>query len=117
MSQKILNKSTNGKVYICSSCDKVHIEFNNLLFSFDKEEYKYFRNCLIQVNGIHYEKVNRGLSYERKIIVPVGHKNVTMLLNNSELTELKQLLSRSLNQIEHNIFISVSEIGLELSSN
>jgi len=93
--QKISNSTENGKVFICSKCDAIHIEFKNLNFNFSETQFKNFTDYILELNGSEWEYKNRNTHYRRKIIIPTGHKNVKILLNNGELTELKQLLSIS----------------------
>ena len=92
---KYINQTENGKIFRCSSCNKIHIEFNNLNFNFNDKEYAHFANYFLKLNGKYWEEINLYSNFKRKIIVPVGHKNVNFLLNNKELQELKQLLSKS----------------------
>ena len=90
---KVSNKTENGKVFKCSKCDAIHIEFNNLNFNFSEKQYKHFANYILKLDGNEWEYKNRNSHYRRKIIIPIGHKNVNILLNNAELQELKQLFS------------------------
>lgn len=88
----ILFQSINGKVFKCGSCAKVHVEYNNLNFNFTTEEYKRFATYIQKLDGSFWESKNQTTQYRRKILIPVGHKNINLLLNNSELKELKDLL-------------------------
>lgn len=90
---KVSNKTENGKVFKCSNCEAIHIEYKNLNFNFSEEQYKHFADCILELDGIEWEHKNRNSHYRRKIIIPIGHKNVNVLLNNVELQELKQLFS------------------------
>ncbi len=113
--EKIINQSPNGRVFICSQCDKVHIEFNNFLFSFNQDEYRYFTSCITRIDGCYYERVNSGRQSKRKIIVPIGHRNASMMLNREELKELQKLLSgRPLSGFQ---MITSKQIGVKLTSN
>lgn len=88
----IINQTQHGKVFKCNSCKKIHIEFNNLNFNFTHEEYEHFANYFLKLNGDYWEKLNTDSMYRRKILVPLDHKNLNLLLNKSELEELKKLL-------------------------
>ncbi|PCH71323.1 MAG: hypothetical protein COC06_01420 [Bacteroidales bacterium] len=92
----VMNQTENGKIFRCSGCSKIHIEYKNLNFNFDDEEYKNFANYFMELDGPYWENVNIHVHFRKKIIVPVGHKNLNMLLDNSELQELKQLFSKSI---------------------
>lgn len=91
--QKTINQTENGQIFKCSTCNKIHVEFNNLNFNFSEEEYEYFADYVMKLNGEEWEYKNRNSTYKRKIIVRIGHKNLNILLNNSELQELKNLFN------------------------
>lgn len=91
--KKILSKTPNGKIIKCSSCDKYHVEFSNLLFTFNKEEFLHFKDYFLNFDASYWEGMNTNLIYSRKITIPVGHKNITTLFNKLEIEELKQLFS------------------------
>ena len=97
----VMNQTENGKIFRCSGCNKIHIEYKNLNFNFDEEEYENFANYFMELDGPYWESVNTHVEFGRKIIVPVGHRNLNMLLNTRELEELKQLFSGPItNQLE-----------------
>lgn len=114
---KIISQTSNGRVFICSNCIKIHVEFYNFLYSFNEDEYFFFKNRIEQIDGSYYEKRNAGLSYKRKIVVPLGHRNVSMLLNLSELHELQLLISQRCNAVNVDCFVSVKEMGMPIGSN
>ncbi len=114
---KLINQTPNGRVFICPNCDKIHIEFHNFLFSFNDEEYHYFKQCFAWMDGCHYESINSDIVYSRKIIVPIGHKNASMMLNRYELVELQMLLNGSKVKQHPSYFLSVKEIGFEQGAN
>jgi hypothetical protein len=92
--QKTINQTENGKVFKCSSCNKIHIEYKNLNFNFDNKEYLHFAKYFQKLDGQYWEYLNRESPYQRKIQVPIGHKNLNILLSNTELQELKLLFSK-----------------------
>ena len=94
MDIKIINETKNGRVFTCPDCDKLHIEFNNLVFNFNEREYTHFSNYIKSLNGQFWEYLNLNTYYKRKIFIPLGHKNFTLLFNNSELTEIQELVGR-----------------------
>lgn len=70
----------------------IHIEYKNLNFNFTKVEYSKFAKYFKDLDGKYWEQVNKKSHYRRKILVPIGHKNLNILLNNAELSELQELL-------------------------
>lgn len=109
---KVLSQTQNGRVFICPNCDKLHIEFHNFLFTFTKEEFHYFQQCFARMDGCYYEAINSDIIYSRKIIVPIGHKNASMMLTSMELKELQQLLIYQKSNSAPDVFLSVKEIGI-----
>ena len=89
----LFSKTENGKVFLCSKCNEIHIEYKNLNFNFSGEEFKNFSNYFIKLQPDEWEFKNRDSFYNRKIIIPIGHKNFNMMLNREELLEFKQLLN------------------------
>lgn len=114
---KVISQTPNGRVFICPNCEKIHIEFHNFLFSFNEDEYRYFQHSFARMDGCYYETINSNIVYSRKIIVPIGHKNVSMMLNRYELSELQRLLKGSRGIDTPSFFLSVKEIGIEPGAN
>lgn len=113
----IFNQTAHGKVFLCRSCKKIHVEFNNINFNFSKEEYLHFSKYINELNGDYWEKINTHSSYRRKILIPLDHRNYNLLLNKEELAELKILLSeRATNTLNFNL-LSFQMIGLKTFSN
>ena len=90
---KIYNQTANGKIYKCSKCNKIHLEYHNLYFEFNKKEFAHFANYILLLNGTKWENKNKNSFINRKIIVPINHDNFKITLHNYELLELKNLLS------------------------
>jgi len=92
-----LSRTENGNVFKCSGCSKIHIEYKNLNFNFNEKEYFDFAKYFKELDGSYWEKMNSHFPYRKKIIVPVGHSSLNVLLNNEEVQELKKLFSKALN--------------------
>ncbi|MCT4613344.1 MAG: hypothetical protein N4A49_00550 [Marinifilaceae bacterium] len=90
---KILSQTKKGKVFNCSKCDALHVEYLNLNFNLTAEEYFDFAKYIDDIDGKKWEKTNGKSCFKRKIIIPIGNKKFNLLLNNEELIELKCLLS------------------------
>lgn len=91
--KKILSSTLNGKVMKCESCNRYHIEYNNLLFTFTSSEFQYFRKYFLELDAEYWGNKNVNSGYSRKIIIPVGHKNVSAIFNKEEINELKALFT------------------------
>ncbi len=90
---KIINRSLNGKVFKCSCCNKMYIEFNNMMFTFHETEFQSFVDYIISVDPEKWEKENRKSPLDRKIAISVSHRSILFILNRNELEELKELLN------------------------
>jgi len=91
-SLNIINQTNNGKVFLCDTCNAIHIEYKNLNFNFTSEQFKNFVNYMSRLNWAEREPKNRDSYYDRKILIPMGHDSFNVMLNNSELEEIKNLL-------------------------
>lgn len=112
MMQKTINETKNGKIFRCSTCNKIHIEFKNINFNFSDEEYGYFTEYLLELDGEEWEYKNRGSNYKRKIILQINHRNVKIRLNSYELQELKQLFNITEKKITKDFELSFSDIKI-----
>ena len=88
----ILSKCKNGKVFRCQSCDKIHVEYKNFYFSFNEEEYEFFKNFFMKYNYDCDEGYTRNKLCKRRLKVSVGHPNLVALFSHHDLDELKGLL-------------------------
>jgi len=87
------NITENGKVFTCLKCNKIHIEFNNLNFSFSEIEYKSFKEYVLKLNGEKWEAINNDSVFERKIHISILNNSFSIVLHNYELEEFKNLLN------------------------
>ena len=88
----LINRTRNGQVFMCSTCKKIHIEFKNLNFNFTEEQYDEFSAYIQDLNGSVWERHNSHSHFHRKIIIPINHDCFRVLLDQTELIELKSLL-------------------------
>ncbi len=91
---RIISQTENGQVFRCPKCRLIHFEYKNLNFNFTNNEYNNFANYILNLEGKYWEIKNGNTHFKRKIFIPVGKKNFNILLNNKELVELKDLLSK-----------------------
>lgn len=110
----IISQTQNGKLFTCDYCGKIHLEYNNLFFSFTGEEFERFKEFFSYLDGTYWEEQNEHSPCTRKIKVPIEHHNLVMLFNSREIDELKQLLGKKENRFNH---LTSSEFSWQLSSN
>ena len=89
---QIINRTINGTIFKCDQCENIHIEYNNLSFSFSAAEYNFFVDYFRRIKEDYWEKINAGSPFSKKIIIPVQHRNITLLMNAQEVKEMRILL-------------------------
>jgi len=115
--EKVINQTANGKLFTCSQCGNVHLDYKNLSFSFSVDEYKIFRTYFLNLDEEYWAKVNREVKSDRKIKVPISHRNLMLSFSTEEIRELKLLFgSRKKPLISYKI-INHSGININLSAN
>ncbi len=90
---QIISQTTNGKIYKCSKCANIHMEYKNLYFKFSQKEYLSFKEFFFTIDGEYWEKRNKGCFSKRKIMIPISHRNFMIALNSIEVYELKALFT------------------------
>lgn len=114
---KIINQTQSGKIFKCRFCDKIHIEFKNLYFTFTKEEYNNFKNYFLDFDENYWESIRKNSTCKRKIMVPVGHKNISLLFNSEEIKEFKHLFSPDTFKKKNPDIISFANLEIKFSMN
>lgn len=111
----VLSRTKNGVVFKCKGCNTFQILYNNLNFSFTDDEYSNFTNYILKLDETYYVENVDSLIHGKKVPIPIGHKNVIVVLNIDELNELKILLS--FNENKRYKSISCAEINYSLHMN
>ncbi len=88
----LINKTAYGKVFICDRCDKIHLEFLNILINFNKKEYDIFLNFISNLDIDELEKRNAQNQFNRKIFISFKDSKMSMALYKHEFEQLKDLL-------------------------
>ena len=113
----IISQTSNGKIFRCTTCNKLHIEYKNLNFNFAPEEFEFFKNYFLKLNAEHWENVNKNTFYKRKIMVPIGHRNFTAMFNSEEIHELKFMFRNANRNNKDSEFIGLNQMDSKLSLN
>lgn len=90
---RLIGKTINGKIFKCSKCNAIHVEFKNLGFNFSEKQFQSFTESILELDGAEWEQRNHHSDFSRKIVIPTGHAAINILLNKQELDELKELLT------------------------
>ncbi|ALO17341.1 hypothetical protein L21SP5_03744 [Salinivirga cyanobacteriivorans] len=67
---EIISQTINGKIFKCTSCSAIHIEYKNINFNFSQIQYNHFKKIILKIDGKEFEERNRHTVYRRKIIIP-----------------------------------------------
>lgn len=89
----VIKKTANGKIFKCNKCKSVHIEYKNLNFNFNKQDFEKFIKYFQDIDADFYEEINRNSDFKRKIVLPIGHQNFNILFDKKEWNEFKELLT------------------------
>ena len=85
--------SKNGQLFICKSCQKIHLEFGNIGLDFKSDKsLKELSNYLKTVSKSQFKKENVAANYRRSILIPFPNTTVKALLSDVELEEIITLI-------------------------
>ncbi len=68
------------------------LEFGNLSWRLSLFQFKMLISFIKRIDGEYYEDLNKSSFYRRKIRIPIKGTNLSILLNQEELQDLKKLL-------------------------
>ncbi|PID92424.1 MAG: hypothetical protein CSA96_03200 [Bacteroidetes bacterium] len=88
----ILAKSRSGKIFRCLTCNRIHIEFNNLYFTFTNEQFNSFRDYFLELDIAELERQCLKTPCMRKIMIPFQSFGFHALFHASEIRELQMML-------------------------
>lgn len=109
----ILRSSANGQIFVCTQCQKIHLEFGNFTLDFASEtQLNNFLCHLGQVDGLYYENLNKSTSYRRKVMVPIPDSGLKILFTSGELDEIRNLIRDFVNRNKKEL-ISVTRIEVD----
>jgi hypothetical protein len=85
-------KSVNGQIFICSKCQKIHVEFGSMAIDYnDSSQLTAFLNYIDEIDSEFWAHRNRTSRYRRKIMIRIPGAEVKMLFTAEELVEIKSL--------------------------
>jgi len=108
---RLINHSANGKVINCKNCNKIFLEFNNLLLKFSNEEFLAFSEYVGKIDGNYWQTKNARTVFNKKIMISVNSQKIHVLLTIEELNELKTLLFPKINN-NHMYFIDSYKVSM-----
>lgn len=115
--EEIINQTINGKVYRCTTCNKIHVDYKNLSFTFNKPEYQNFSQYMKKLDGEYWAQKNEEHSGNRKIMIPINHQNLILNFSMAEIVELKDLLASQINAGSNFKWITTHCMNFQISDN
>ncbi|MPQ46999.1 hypothetical protein GCQ56_08215 [Marinifilum sp. N1E240] len=110
----IYNRTSNGSLFRCDSCQSIHMEFNNMNINFTTEEkYLQFADYIHEISIDAALQQNAHSPYQRKIVIPIGGGGCNFMLHPGELEDLKRLCISNLNKS----IVSLGELKIDYSLN
>ncbi len=94
MNNLILNETEKGRIFLCSFCNGIHVEFGNISLKFEVEEFKSFKELLEAIDINNPFKGSMCINDKGKIMFATGLPEVVLLFDPYEIEELKKLVSR-----------------------
>ena len=90
---KTLSKVPSGDLTLCTECGNYQLNFNNLFFEFTPEELQQFKTYVFDIDLDYWEYEYECPKLKKNIPIPSLQRNLVLLFNRQEITELKKLLS------------------------
>ncbi len=112
--------STNGQIFVCQQCQKIHLELSNFAIDFSStERLELFLKFLLGIDGKLVEEINQKSVYRRKIMVQMPGSEMKMLFTLDEFDEVRNLISSFLYQKRKKkssaVLVKIGEKSLENS--
>ncbi|MEM9650072.1 MAG: DUF6686 family protein [Bacteroidota bacterium] len=90
-----LKQTKNGFLLHCTCCETYHLTFGHFYLELNRKEMEHFKTYLEHLDPLYWENFYCSCSMKRKIPIPTLQLNLHIMLNRSELEELKGLLGIS----------------------
>ncbi|MDY8135942.1 DUF6686 family protein [Aquimarina sp. 2201CG5-10] len=113
---KLLNQTKNGSILHCDSCKLYHLIFGHFHLEFSRSELKNFMLFLKNINVPYWEYRYQSKLIKRKIPIPTLQKNLSLVLNQKELDEIKNLLF-GISNLKNINYVNSEDIDYDFISN
>lgn len=113
----IINETSHGKVFKCSTCHKYHVEYKNINFNFSEEQLEQFIDYLGTFDFEDSIEVNKESPYHRKIMLSVKHLYCNLLFHKHEILELYDLLTHEKHDLKPEDVMFLNGLGIKQYNN
>ena len=92
MKTVMINETERGRVFLCSSCNSIHMEFGNISLRFPFKDFVEFRKTLDEIDIKNIKKEPFFIRNNNRVCFETGLPDVHLLFSIEEIKELKALL-------------------------
>src|SRR5690606_1075713 len=89
---KILSRSKNGLLNYSKYNHMNQLLFNNINFNFTQDEFESFQRYVYTLDEDYWEEEFKYSVFDKRIPIPTIQSNLLILLNKTEVLELKRLI-------------------------
>jgi len=89
----IIHETKNGFIFKYRGCRIIHVEFGNILWQFEPEDFKNFRAFIDNLEIKKLEKLNHKILNRRKVFIQMKNSRQKLVFHVDEVLELRKLLS------------------------
>lgn len=113
---KKLSQTKNGSLLLCSTCNVYHLSFGHFYLELTKKELFNFGDFLDTIDVDYWNNKHLGCGMRRKIPIPTQQLNLYLMLNRTELEELKRLVFFKEKAMDMNL-IQVRDVDYDFVAN
>ena len=110
----ILNENKSGFFSFCDECNEYHIQFNNIFITLTENKLERFKNYVREIEPSDSLIQENECVNGKKIILPLLHPYMVILIDNEELEMLKKLI---LLDEDEKDFITYKDFPFEINNN
>lgn len=89
---KIISSTKNGELFLCNSCKRYSLTYNNILLQFNKKELEKFKKHINNIDVNYWLDFYAQTTRIRKIPASTKQCSIWLFFTEEEFEELKSLL-------------------------
>ncbi len=113
---KSISKTSQGELSLCKNCKHFHLEFNNIYFEFTVNEFKQFKQYILNLEADFWECKYASAGITKKIPIPTLQDNLVLMFNRQEVNQLKTLVKQPVINV-YDKLITVDDVDYTLILN
>ncbi|MFV0377406.1 MAG: DUF6686 family protein [Mangrovibacterium sp.] len=116
-SEITINQTTNGRIYKCSECNKIHVDYKNLSFSFQPQQYQNIQKYIQQLDAAYWASQNEEANGQYRVMIPINHESLMLNFTPFEISELKELFVDRLDCPKRFRLLKTQNFDFKISNN